>query len=182
VLAAVEGLSAAQRGEVIELAYRHRGPHDAPIRETRTGYGLIFDVCMDCGGFRDLHRHRNCVQIIQPFSGRHGYDEPAALGEAGLAEGYRAAMEAAGATARTLGARRPGLAQYALPLGYRRRTLFKMDAAELAYIAEVRTRPAGHFSYREIAYAMYAAFARAYPGLAQFVQVTDPREERFFER
>jgi len=182
VLAAVEGLSAAQRGEVIELAYRHRGPHDAPIRETRTGYGLIFDVCMDCGGFRDLHRHRNCVQIVQPFSGRHGYDVPAALAEAGLAESYRAAMDAAGATACAVGALGPGLAQYALPLGYRRRTLFKMDAAELAYIAEVRTRPAGHFSYREIAYAMYAAFARAYPGLARYVQVTDPREERFFER
>jgi hypothetical protein len=57
-----------------------------------------------------------------------------------------------------------------------------MDAAELAYIAEVRTRPAGHFSYREIAHEMYLAFARAYPGLAAYVRVTDPREERFFER
>ncbi len=182
VLAAVDGLSAAQRAEVIELAYRHRGPHDPPLRETRTGYGLIFDVCMDCGGFRDLHRHRNCVQILQPFSGQHGYDEPAALAEAGLAEGYRAALEAAGATARALAEQAPDLAQYALPLGYRRRALFKMDAAELAYIAETRTRPAGHFSYREIAHAMYAAFARAYPGLARYVRVTDPREERFFER
>jgi thymidylate synthase ThyX len=182
VLGAVEDFSAAQRAEVIALAYRDRGPHDPPLREMRTGYGLIFDVCMDCGGFRDLHRHRNCVQVVQPFTGIHGYDVPEALVEAGLTAGYAAVMDAAGTTGRLLATRAPGLAQYALPLGYRRRTLFKMDAAELAYIAEVRTRPAGHFSYREIAHAMYAAFARAYPGLATYVRVTDPREERFFER
>ena len=76
----------------------------------------------------------------------------------------------------------PALAQYALPLGYRRRALFKMDAAELGYIAEARTRPSGHFSYREIAYQMYAAFARAYPALAGYIRVTDPRDEAFFER
>jgi thymidylate synthase ThyX len=182
VLAAVEGLSAAQRAEVIELAYRHRGPHDPPLRETRTGYQLVFDVCMDCGGFRDLHRHRNCVQIVQRFAGLHGYDTPAAIGEAGLGESYTAAMDHAGETARALAGRDAELAQYALPLGYRRRALFKMDAAELAYIAEVRTRPAGHFSYREVAHAMYAAFAATYPGLARYVRVTHPHEERFFER
>jgi thymidylate synthase ThyX len=182
LLAAVDALSSAQRGELIELAYRHRGPHDAPLRETRTGYQLIFDVCMDCGGFRDLHRHRNCVQVVQPFSGLHGYDTPDALAEAGLVGDFQAAMDRAGETARVLANRAPELAQYALPLGFRRRALFKMDAAELAYIAEVRTRPAGHFSYREIAYQMYEALARAYPVLARHVRVTDPTEERFFER
>jgi hypothetical protein len=182
VLAAVNDLSAARRAEVIDLAYRHRGPHDPPLRETRTGYQLIFDVNMDCGGFRDLHRHRNCVQIVQPFTGQHGYDTPEALIEAGLDTEYTAGMERAGALARRLAAQRAELAQYALPLGYRRRALFKMDAAELGYIAEVRTRPSGHFSYREIAHEMYVAFARAYPRLARYVRVTNPREERFFER
>ena len=182
LLAAVDDLSPAQRAEVIDLAYRHRGPHDPPLREARTGYQLTFDVSMDCGGFRDLHRHRNCVQVVQPFSGLHGYDQPEAIADAGLTGDYGAAMEQAGETARQLAAHAPHLAQYVLPLGYRRRTLFKMDAAELAYIAEVRTRPAGHFSYREIAHRMYLAFARQYPRLARYVRVTDPTEERFFER
>jgi thymidylate synthase ThyX len=182
VLAAINGWSSAQRAEIIDLAYRHRGPHDPPLRETRTGYQLIFDICLDCGAFRDLHRHRNCVQVVQPFWGQHGFDTPRDLEAAGLADAYAAAMERAGEVARALAQQAPDLAQYALPLGYRRRALFKMDAAELAYIAEVRTRPAGHFSYREIAYEMYAAFARAYPGLARHIRVTAPSEERFFER
>jgi thymidylate synthase ThyX len=137
---------------------------------------------MDCGAFRDLHRHRNCIQIVQRFGGTLGYDTPDALAEAGLAAPYAEAMEQAGEMARALVAQAPALAAYALPLGYRRRALFKMDAAELAYIAEVRTRPAGHFSYREIAHAMYAAFRDAHPTLARHIRVTDPREERFFER
>ena len=181
-LAATEELSAAQRAELIDAAYRYRGPHDPPLRETRTGYQLIFDICMDCGALRDLHRHRNCVQVLQPFTAALGYDTPAALAEAGLEAEYRTAMEQAGATARALGALGEAVAQYVLPLGYRRRALFKMDAAQLAYIAELRTRPGGHFSYREIAHAMYAAFAARHPRLARHIRVSDPTAERFFER
>ena len=49
-------------------------------------------------------------------------------------------------------------AQYAIPLGYRKRTLFKMDFAEVVYISELRTGPAGHISYRSVAYAMFSAY------------------------
>ena len=44
-----------------------------------------------------------------------------------------------------------------IPLAFRKRTLFKMDFAEALYICELRTGPAGHFSYRNVAYAMYEA-------------------------
>jgi thymidylate synthase ThyX len=181
-LAAADALTAGQRAELLDLAYRYRGPHDPPLRETRVGYQLIFDLCLDCGAFRDLHRHRNCVQVVQPFTPALGYDTPPALAEAGLEAAYRAAMDAARATAEALAPLGEAVAQYVLPLGYRRRALFKMDAAQLAYIAELRTRPAGHFSYREIAHAMYAAFAARYPRLARYIRVSDPTEERFFER
>jgi hypothetical protein len=54
------------------------------------------------------------------------------------------------------------------------RALFKMDLAEAAYIAELRTKAGGHFSYRRIAYQMYEALAARYPTLARFVRATDP--------
>ena len=66
--------------------------------------------------------------------------------------------------------------QYAIPLGFRKRTLFKMDFAEVVYISELRTRPAGHFSYRNVAYAMYEAVAKKYPALAKYFRVHDVRE------
>jgi thymidylate synthase ThyX len=66
--------------------------------------------------------------------------------------------------------------QYVIPLAYRKRTLFKMDLAEAIYITELRTGPAGHFSYRNAAYAMYEAVAERYPALARHFRVTDVRE------
>ena len=61
--------------------------------------------------------------------------------------------------------------QYAIPLGFRKRTLFKMDFAEVVYISELRTGPAGHFSYRNVAYAMYEAVAKKYPAMAKYLRV-----------
>ena len=66
--------------------------------------------------------------------------------------------------------------QYAIPLAFRKRTLFKMDFAEAVYISELRTTPAGHTSYRNVAYAMYEAVAAKYPALAKYFRVHDVRE------
>jgi len=66
--------------------------------------------------------------------------------------------------------------QYAIPLAFRKRTLFKMDFAEVVYIAELRTGPAGHMSYRNVAYAIYESVAKRYPALARYIRVTDVRE------
>jgi len=63
--------------------------------------------------------------------------------------------------------------QYAIPLAFRKRALFKMDFAEAVYISELRTTPAGHISYRNVAYAMYEAVARKYPALAKYFRVHD---------
>jgi thymidylate synthase ThyX len=64
-------------------------------------------------------------------------------------------------------------ALYLLPMAYRKRTLFKMDFAEALYIAELRSGAAGHFSYRNVAYAMYQAVARKHPSLGKYFRVTD---------
>jgi thymidylate synthase ThyX len=67
-------------------------------------------------------------------------------------------------------------AQYAIPLAFRKRTLFKMDFAEAVYISELRTTPAGHASYRNVAYAMYEAVTARYPALGKYFRVVDVRE------
>ena len=62
----------------------HRGRHDELLREFSAGQGLRFDILMDIGGFRDMHRHRRCIQILQSFTNAHGYEVPEGLAEAGL--------------------------------------------------------------------------------------------------
>ena len=66
--------------------------------------------------------------------------------------------------------------RYVLPLGTRTRALFKMDFAEALYIAELRSAPAGHFSYRRVAWEMYQAVARKHPALAPYFRVADVNE------
>ncbi len=178
----VAGLPAARVNEIIEAGLRHRGRHDEALRAFHAGAALRFDILMDIGGFRDMHRHRRCVQIKQGFTAVHGYETPESGDAAGLAEArivgdYQATVEGAhAASARIAAGTSPEAAVsalYALPLATKVRCLFKMDFAEAQYISELRSAPAGHFSYRRVAWEMYRAVERQHPTLARHIRVTD---------
>jgi len=175
-----------QVAEIIDLGVKRRGRHDEALRAFHAGAALRFDILMDIGGFRDMHRHRRCTQIIQGFTSAHGYETPGSgdlpgevdiLDEAGVADDYRSTIEAAHAAAKTIAAgRAPEAAQsatYLFPLATRIRSLFKMDFAEAQYISELRSGPAGHFSYRRVAWQMYLALQERHPSLARHIRVTD---------
>jgi len=180
------GLPATRIAEIIEMGLRHRGRHDEALRAFHAGAALRFDILMDIGGFRDMHRHRRCTQIIQPFTALHGYETPTCgdlgadvnlLSEAGVLADYQAALDQAHqASAQVAASGAPEAAQsalYLLPLATRVRSLFKMDFAEAQYIAELRSGPAGHFSYRRVAWEMFLALQRQHPALARHMRVTD---------
>jgi hypothetical protein len=176
----VESVSEARRREIIDAGLRHRGRHDEMLRAFRAGQQFRFDILMDIGGFRDMHRHRRCIQIEQQFTTQHGHDVPAELQPAGALDSYTQAMDQAAQAVQKLAASAISEAvansQYLIPLGFRKRTLFKMDFAEAVYISELRTGPAGHFSYRNVAYAMYEEVKRKHPALAPYFRVHDVHE------
>ena len=101
----VAALDEARRSEIIAPGPRHRGRHDELLREFSSGHALRFDILMDIGGFRDMHRHRRCVQILQTFTNLHGYEIPALVADAGLVDQYRVAMDGAVAAFDALGRR-----------------------------------------------------------------------------
>ena len=177
---AVEAAGEARRREIIDLGLRHRGKHDELPRQFSAGQQFRFDILMDIGGFRDMHRHRRCVQIMQDFTTAHGYDTPPEVKAAGIRAEYDSAMQRAATAVQKLagsgGDEARENAQYAIPLAFRKRTLFKMDFAEAVYISELRTTPAGHASYRNVAYAMYEEVAKKHPALEKYFRVVDVRE------
>jgi thymidylate synthase ThyX len=176
----VQSLTAVQRDEIIHLGLRDRGQHDELLRQFHAGQLFCFDILMDVGGFRDMHRHRRCTQIDQGFTRLHGYDTPPDVSAAGLGPRYQDAMQRVVELAAELEGKQTTAAAHAslylLPMAYRKRTLFKMDLAEALYISELRSAPAGHFSYRNVAYAMYEEVARKHPSLAPYFRVSDVRE------
>ena len=176
------GLTGSRRDELIALGMAHRGDHDELLRPFSAGQGFRFDILMDIGAFRDMHRHRRCVQLLQGFTDLHGYEIPdcpgqPTLAEAGLDEVYAEAMDAALRVYRRLRknsvAESAQSAQYCLPLGVRCRAMFKMDFTEALYISELRSGVAGHFSYRRVAWEMYRAVARRHPSLARYFRIED---------
>ena len=187
----VAQLPQARVTEIIELGLRHRGRHDEALRAFHAGAALRFDILMDIGGFRDMHRHRRCTQIIQPFTTLHGYETPTCgdlgpddqsgpvdiLVEASVRADFQSAIaQAHAASAQIAASQAPEAAQsalYLLPLATRIRSLFKMDFAEAQYIIELRSGPAGHFSYRRVAWEMFLALQRQHPALARPIRVTD---------
>ena len=185
---AVEDASEVRRNEIIALGMRHRGKHDELLRAYSAGQRFRFDILMDIGGFRDMHRHRRCTQIIQDFTTLHGYEVPEELDAAGLTSRYMSTMQRVANAVAKLGNPIDGAhgggayseaaesAQYAIPLAFRKRTLFKMDFAEALYISELRTTPAGHTSYRNVAYAMYEEVAKKHPALGRYFRVHDVRQ------
>ena len=181
----VADLSEARRSELIGLGAKHRGRHDELLRSFSAGHSLRFDILMDIGGFRDMHRHRRCVQLLQRYTDVHGYEEPVCpgqptLAEAGLEEAFAAAMRGAYEAYHRLGdcgaKEAAESAQYCLPLATRCRAMFKMDFAEALYIAELRSGVAGHFSYRRVAWEMYREVARKHPSLAGYFRIEDVYE------
>jgi len=167
---AVAGWSAARRSEVVDVAVRSRSKRDDLTRGFRGGQ-YCFDMLIDIGAYRDLHRHRRCHQYRQPYSGTHGFETPDLLEKSGAKGEYDLAMRAALALMCELPD--PGR-QYLLPFGAKSRFLFKMDFAEVEYISRVRSGVKGHFSYREIAWQMKQRIEEIEPALARLIDATPP--------
>jgi thymidylate synthase ThyX len=164
------GWSGRQRAEVIDVALESRTRRDEILAGFRGGL-YAYDMVIDIGAYRDLHRHRRCQKFRQPYSGQLGFDTPALVSEAGAAQVYASAMSQAFDAMHSLPA--PG-AHYLLPFGARSRFLFKMDFAEAEYIAKLRSGVKGHFSYREIAWEMKRKMQQLEPELGRLIDATPP--------
>jgi thymidylate synthase ThyX len=164
------GWSAARRAEVIGVAMQSRTRRDDLLAGFRGGL-YAYDLVMDIGAYRDLHRHRRCQKFRQAYSGKLGFDTPELVAQAGATATYEDAMNAALQAAARLAA--PG-SHYLLPFGARSRFLFKMDFAEAEYIARVRSGVKGHFSYRRVAWEMKQKMEALEPELGKWIEATPP--------
>jgi thymidylate synthase ThyX len=164
------GWSERRRAEVIDVALQSRTRRDEILAGFRGGL-YAYDMVIDIGAYRDLHRHRRCQKFRQDYSGGLGFETPRLVGESGAGEVYDSAMRQAFDTMHRLPA--PG-SHYLLPFGARSRFLFKMDFAEAEYISRLRSGVKGHFSYREIAWEMKCKMEQLEPELGRLIDATPP--------
>ena len=162
--------SAARRNEVVDVALQSRTKRDELLRNFRSE-PYAFDIVMDIGAYRDLHRHRRCQQFRQIYSAKCGFETPALIMEAGVSERYAELLSHASNIVAKLP--EPG-SHYLLPFATRSRFLFKMDFAEAEYIARLRSGVKGHFSYRKIAWEMKQKMSLLEPELGRLMEATPP--------
>ncbi len=174
ILDDVSGWSRERKREVLDVALEGRDRRDEMLAEFRSGYAYVFDILCDIGAYRDMHRHRRCVQILQDWTDTHGCETPEVIVEAGLAGEYEQALKV-GADARAL--LPEGARDYLLPFAQRCRSLFKMDFAEAEYIARVRSGVKGHISYRRVAWEMRQRIVEREPALGELIHATPPEVE-----
>jgi hypothetical protein len=155
------------------VALQSRGRNDEILKQFRGG-PYVFDIVMDIGAYRDLHRHRRCIQLRQAYTADLGFATPSQMTPGPIRDTYQHAMAEMLTQYRTLP---QPTAQYLLPFGMNGRFLFKMDFAEIEYISRLRSGVKGHFSYREVAWGMKEALAAQEPELARIIHATPPWEE-----
>ncbi len=182
ILSIIKTLPDIEKETLLDKIYEIRQERDELPREFRSGYNLIFDILVDIGAFRDLHRHRRCQQIIQEFNAHNNYETPDILYNVGLINKYREVMEKVKENINKLTPVLKHNVQYLIPFAFRTRVLFKMDFSEADYICRLRTSPKGHFSYRYIAWLMKNKIEEKYPVLGKKIKAMHPDEGDFFHR
>jgi thymidylate synthase ThyX len=130
-----------------------------------------FEIVMDIGSYRDLHRHRMMTQERQRFSTFHGYNIPVELQQAGLVVPFQEALEKADQLFRKVEPVDSELAQYVVPLAYRMRFYQLQNFRQLFWEAELRTVSQGHPGYRFIEQEKYRLVKEKFPLIASFMFV-----------
>jgi hypothetical protein len=128
-----------------------------------------FDVVTDYGAFRDLQRHRLCTIVWQRLTPDLGFEVPPEVAAAGLGERYSQSLERLAGLYRALEPRFPAQAPYAVSMAHRVRFAITLNARELMHLAELRSSPQGHPTYRTVAQRMHTLVAEraGHRGLAE---------------
>jgi thymidylate synthase ThyX len=168
--AALEASSPEALVRIVRAAVAKRGKWDPPPRGFEAST-LTVELTLDYGAYRDLQRHRMLTPATQRLGCELGFETPTELVDLGFGDAYAASMNAAVAPWRAIAEKHPLEAQYAVPLGFKVRTLWTMNVRELFHVVELRSAKQGHASYRRMAQALYREACNVHPWLADLVRV-----------
>ena len=171
-----------QRREIIDIALEDRDKHDPLPRAFAAGHAIQFDISIDRGAQRDLHRHRNCIQISQPLSTERGWDVPAMIGEVGMEDDFNEGMLWVKKRIDDLRVHIGVDSDYLIPFAFRSGVLYKMNLAQAVYMSELRSGTGGHFSYRDVANQMHNRLSDHLPFLEDHARVTPFENQDLLKR
>ena len=138
-----------------------------------------WDLVCDYGIFRDLQRHRIVDGLEwQQLTPRYGYDIPALVEEAGLADVFEECFDLSYELYSRL--QELGMydeAQYATLMGHKMRWKITYNARQAFHFHELRTTPHGHPGYRRLVNQMHEQIAQVHPKLTSAMKFVNQDED-----
>ncbi|MEK6923379.1 MAG: FAD-dependent thymidylate synthase [Nanoarchaeota archaeon] len=176
-------------GKVETRTYKHAPMH------ALDGGKLKFEIVMDYGAFRDIHRHRRASQRRQVLTTALGYEIPRMVKQIG-GETKDKYMEAMIHSIRLYNELQdskefhPEVLQYIPNFAFRISEIVEMDVWDAFYAISLRTTPQGHFAYRKLFQQMYLEIERVLPLIASYIEPDMneyelgrlKQEQRYFEK
>lgn len=176
-------------GNVETRTYKHAPMH------ALDGGKLKFEIVMDYGAFRDVHRHRRASQRRQILTTDLGFEIPRMVEEIGgeTKDKYVEAMMHSTKLYNELRNSRefhPEVLQYIPNFAFRISETIEMDVWDAFYMIALRTTPQGHFAYRKIFQQMYSEIEVVMPLIAPYIKPDMneyelgrlKQEQRYFEK
>lgn len=156
---AVRGMPHEERRRALDALVGERADRRHRPGRAFEATSYAFEVVSDYGAYRDLQRHRMLSLQAQPLTPRLGYDVPEDVAAAGGGGEYERVQRACAELHDELAGDHPAEAAYAVTLAHRLRFTMVMNAREAMHVAELRSSPQGHPSYRWVAQEMHRQIA-----------------------
>jgi len=182
ILSEVQKMAVDKKLDILDsYVGKRESRRDRTGRGLEAGYLLTFDLVGCFAEYRDLERHRMLTQQRQLLTPDLGFIMPPEMGIVGLEKEVEELVGMMGDLNSDL--RHVGLeiqAQYATLFNHRLRFMLGMNLREFQHLSELRTQPAGHFSYRSMVMEMADKVKAAYPWASkafEFVDYSDPNNK-----
>lgn len=130
----------------------------------------LFDLVINYGIYRDLHRHRIASMQRQKLSTNYGFIVPQIIDDAGVGTDFCECMKSTKDAYDKMVKTMPNRAQYVVNFAFNYPFIVRANLREMCHIIELRTIPAGHQDYRYVAQEMYNQISQGHPTLAGIIK------------
>jgi thymidylate synthase ThyX len=171
IFSMVKKMTNVDKRAVLDAYFQGRAARWQKVGRALENVFVRFEIVMNIGSWRDLHRHRMQTQQRQLFSCDLGFDVPLEIIEAGLQSEFNAAIKPLERVHKKIARFDPHLAQYAVTMAHRVRFMQWTNLRQCFWEIELRTTPEGHPDYRAVEQKKFRLLEKVYPLLMQYMRV-----------
>lgn len=166
-------LSDEELGRILDAGcqFRENRRHKSPRALEHATF--TFEILSDFGVYRDLQRHRMLTQERQLLSCNFGYSTPDEIVGTPMEADYISAMEQAKKAYNIIAKELPEEAQYVVPMAYNIHWYFHVNLRSLQWLCELRSSPAGHPGYRNVAQELAKQVSSVLPQFERYFKFVD---------